>query len=211
MPIYEYRCENGHTFEVTQRMIDDPLTSCTICGAPVQRVFHPVAVHFKGSGFYNTDYGKKKAGALVGLRLEVGRSRSPRIRSPPRTRSRPPRRKSSAAPPPPTSPPFRSLSTASARVPGDTWMSPSRSQQVPSSTSVSSELPVATSANRPISDGPFMSVLSALGACQLTHGSRKNVLGDLAWAPIARSTSCWRAARARSSSAGAHGFLRTRA
>ena len=63
MPIYEYRCENGHTFEVTQRMIDDPLTSCSICGAPVQRVFHPVAVHFKGSGFYNTDYGKKKAGA----------------------------------------------------------------------------------------------------------------------------------------------------
>ena len=63
MPIYEYRCENGHTFEVTQRMVDDPLTSCSTCGAPVQRVFHPVAVHFKGSGFYNTDYGKNKAGA----------------------------------------------------------------------------------------------------------------------------------------------------
>jgi putative FmdB family regulatory protein len=63
MPIYEYRCENGHTFEATQRMMDDPLTECTICSAPVQRVFHPVAVHFKGSGFYNTDYGKKKAGA----------------------------------------------------------------------------------------------------------------------------------------------------
>ena len=63
MPTYEYRCENGHTFETTQRMTDDPLTECTICSAPVQRVFHPVAVHFKGSGFYNTDYGKKKAGA----------------------------------------------------------------------------------------------------------------------------------------------------
>jgi putative FmdB family regulatory protein len=63
MPIYEYRCENGHTFEVMQRMTDDPLASCSTCGAPVQRVFHPVAVHFKGSGFYNTDYGKKKAGA----------------------------------------------------------------------------------------------------------------------------------------------------
>ena len=60
MPIYEYRCENGHTFEVMQRMTDDPLTSCSTCEAPVQRVFHPVAVHFKGSGFYNTDYGKKK-------------------------------------------------------------------------------------------------------------------------------------------------------
>ncbi len=64
MPIYEYRCEKGHTFEVMQRMSDDPLTSCSTCEAPVQRVFHPVAVHFKGSGFYNTDYGKKrKAGS----------------------------------------------------------------------------------------------------------------------------------------------------
>src|SRR3712207_2114825 len=63
MPLYEYRCENGHTFEVMQRMTDDPVTSCQECGAPVQRVFHPVAVHFKGSGFYNTDYGKKKKGA----------------------------------------------------------------------------------------------------------------------------------------------------
>jgi putative FmdB family regulatory protein len=63
MPIYEYRCDRGHTFEVIQRMTDDPLTSCSTCEAPVQRVFHPVAVHFKGSGFYSTDYGKKKAGA----------------------------------------------------------------------------------------------------------------------------------------------------
>jgi putative FmdB family regulatory protein len=64
MPVYEYRCENGHTFEVLQRMSDDPVTECEVCGAPVQRVFHPVAVHFKGSGFYTTDYGKKKgAGA----------------------------------------------------------------------------------------------------------------------------------------------------
>jgi putative FmdB family regulatory protein len=57
MPIYEYRCENGHLFEVMQRITDDPVTACEQCGAPVQRVFHPIAVHFKGSGFYNTDYG----------------------------------------------------------------------------------------------------------------------------------------------------------
>jgi putative FmdB family regulatory protein len=63
MPVYEYRCENGHTFEVLQRMSDDPVTECQECGAPVQRVFHPVAVHFKGSGFYTTDYGKKKTAA----------------------------------------------------------------------------------------------------------------------------------------------------
>jgi putative FmdB family regulatory protein len=62
MPIYEYRCEKGHTFEVMQRMSEDPLTNCTTCDATVQRVFHPVAVHFKGSGFYNTDYGKQRKG-----------------------------------------------------------------------------------------------------------------------------------------------------
>jgi putative FmdB family regulatory protein len=60
MPIYEYRCEQGHTFEVMQRMSDDPVVSCETCAAPVERVFHPVAVHFKGSGFYNTDYGTRK-------------------------------------------------------------------------------------------------------------------------------------------------------
>jgi putative FmdB family regulatory protein len=63
VPIYEYKCDNGHSFEVMQRMTDDALTECTECGAPVQRVFHPVAIHFKGSGFYNTDYGKRKRGA----------------------------------------------------------------------------------------------------------------------------------------------------
>jgi putative FmdB family regulatory protein len=64
MPIYEYRCENGHTFEVIQAMSDDPVEICEVCGAPVERVFHPVAVHFKGSGFYSTDYaGKAKTDA----------------------------------------------------------------------------------------------------------------------------------------------------
>jgi putative FmdB family regulatory protein len=65
MPVYEYRCEDGHTFEVMQRMADDPVQSCEVCGLPVQRVFHPVAVHFKGSGFYNTDYGKQRRGAAA--------------------------------------------------------------------------------------------------------------------------------------------------
>jgi putative FmdB family regulatory protein len=60
MPIYEYKCEKGHVFEVIQKMTDDPVTKCEKCGAPVQRVFHPVAVHFKGKGFYNTDYGTKR-------------------------------------------------------------------------------------------------------------------------------------------------------
>ena len=76
MPIYEYRCERGHTFEVMQRMTDDPLTTCAEHGAPVQRVFHPVAVHFKGSGFYNTDYGKKKSGAAAEGKSESGSASS---------------------------------------------------------------------------------------------------------------------------------------
>ena len=66
MPIYEYRCPNGHTFEVIQSMSDDPVETCEVCGAPVERVFHPVAVHFKGSGFYTTDYAKKGAAKAGG-------------------------------------------------------------------------------------------------------------------------------------------------
>jgi len=62
MPIYEYKCTNGHVFDVIQRMSDEALTECQECGAPAERVLHPVAIHFKGSGFHNTDYGKKKSG-----------------------------------------------------------------------------------------------------------------------------------------------------
>ena len=59
MPIYEYRCPNGHTFELFQKMSDAPAESCEVCGAsPVEKVLYPVAVHYKGSGFYSTDYGR---------------------------------------------------------------------------------------------------------------------------------------------------------
>jgi putative FmdB family regulatory protein len=59
VPIYEYRCPNGHTFELFQRMSDPVPERCEVCGAsPVERVLYPVAVHFKGSGFYSTDYGR---------------------------------------------------------------------------------------------------------------------------------------------------------
>ena len=63
MPIYEYRCKKGHEFEVIQRMSDDPVVECEECGAPVERVFNPVAVHFKGSGFYTTDYARSSKGS----------------------------------------------------------------------------------------------------------------------------------------------------
>ena len=59
MPIYEYRCANGHMFELFQRIGDPEPETCEVCGeGPVQRVLYPVAVHFKGSGFYSTDYGR---------------------------------------------------------------------------------------------------------------------------------------------------------
>ena len=56
MPIYEYKCENGHVFDVMQKLSEDPLASCIECGAPVKKVLHPVSISFKGSGFYSTDY-----------------------------------------------------------------------------------------------------------------------------------------------------------
>jgi putative FmdB family regulatory protein len=62
MPIYEYKCENGHVFEVIQKMSDEPLRECEECGAPASRVLTPPAIHFKGSGFHNTDYGTKRGG-----------------------------------------------------------------------------------------------------------------------------------------------------
>ncbi|MDA8069704.1 MAG: hypothetical protein M0T77_14025 [Actinomycetota bacterium] len=60
MPIYEYKCKQGHVFEVMQSFSDEPVSACQVCDAPVQKVLHPVSVHFKGSGFHNTDYGTRR-------------------------------------------------------------------------------------------------------------------------------------------------------
>ena len=61
MPIYEYRCTDcGHQFEVNQRMSDDALTECPVCQGVLQRVLFAPAIHFKGTGFHNTDYGTRK-------------------------------------------------------------------------------------------------------------------------------------------------------
>jgi putative FmdB family regulatory protein len=62
MPTYDYLCENGHRFEEIQRFSDDALEKCVVCGAPCRRMLHAPAIHFKGSGFYSTDYGTKKRG-----------------------------------------------------------------------------------------------------------------------------------------------------
>ena len=60
MPIYEYRRPDGSTFEMVQSFSDDALTKDPETGDPVERVLHAPAVHFKGKGFYNTDYGTRK-------------------------------------------------------------------------------------------------------------------------------------------------------
>jgi putative FmdB family regulatory protein len=60
MPIYEYRRPNGTTFEVMQKFSDEPLTVDPDTGVPVERVLHAPAIHFKGKGFHNTDYGTKR-------------------------------------------------------------------------------------------------------------------------------------------------------
>jgi putative FmdB family regulatory protein len=75
VPIYEYRCPNGHTFEVFQKMTEPPPAACPTCAAgPVEKILFPVAVHFKGSGFYSTDYGKgaRKAAAKDGDGTSTG-------------------------------------------------------------------------------------------------------------------------------------------
>lgn len=56
MPVYEYRCRAcGHQFEIQQSFSDEPLTECPECGGDLRKVFTPVGITFKGSGFYKTD------------------------------------------------------------------------------------------------------------------------------------------------------------
>ena len=67
MPTYEYRCLScEHQFERFQRMSDEPVKECEVCGEPVKRLLFPVAIHFKGNGFYSTDYARKNALGAAG-------------------------------------------------------------------------------------------------------------------------------------------------
>jgi putative FmdB family regulatory protein len=76
VPIYEYKCENDHVFDVIQKFSDEALTECQECGAPAVRVLHSPAIHFKGSGFHNTDYGKKAASGSAGNGASEGSDES---------------------------------------------------------------------------------------------------------------------------------------
>jgi putative FmdB family regulatory protein len=72
MPIYEYRRQDGTTFEVLQKFSDDPLTTDPESGEPVQRVLHAPAIHFKGKGFHNTDYGTRRRNRELESSAEKG-------------------------------------------------------------------------------------------------------------------------------------------
>jgi putative FmdB family regulatory protein len=76
VPIYVYKCDNGHTFEAMQSMSEDPLDTCEVCGAPARRQLVAPAVHFKGSGFYTTDYARKGAAKSGGNGSGGGESKS---------------------------------------------------------------------------------------------------------------------------------------
>ncbi len=63
MPTYEYRCPQGHEFELVQKMTGRPRAKCPVCGRPaVRQISGGAALIFKGSGFYITDYGKDGKG-----------------------------------------------------------------------------------------------------------------------------------------------------
>ena len=75
MPTYEYRCVScEHQFERFQRMSDDPVKECEVCGASVKRLLFPVAIHFKGNGFYSTDYARRNALGAAGTSTATGSS-----------------------------------------------------------------------------------------------------------------------------------------
>lgn len=83
MPTYEYRCLScEHQFERFQRMSDEPVKVCEKCGEPVQRLLFPVAIQFKGSGFYTTDYARKNRKGSVGSQASGGESESSKSAAP---------------------------------------------------------------------------------------------------------------------------------
>src|ERR1700730_6763046 len=111
MPVYGYRCTNGHQFEVQQRITEAPLTKCPECGAPVTRVFYPVGIIFKGGGFYKTDSrGSSSDGSITP-------TDAPKVDAKPdgkadtKAKSAP----DSSSPTPPTAPPAKTDDKSSAK------------------------------------------------------------------------------------------------
>ena len=99
MPIYEYRCPKGHTFERFQSMTAPAPEKCDVCGAaPLELVLYPIAIHYKGSGFYSTDYGKGKKEKKEGGESGSSSGDSSSSDSPAKTDSKPAEKKSKPAP-----------------------------------------------------------------------------------------------------------------
>jgi putative FmdB family regulatory protein len=88
MPTYEYRCTKGHTFEALQKMTDAPLKKCEVCGAKVERVLFPPTIHYKGTGFYSTDYGKGGKKKPADGKAETGAKESKKTDSSTKTESK---------------------------------------------------------------------------------------------------------------------------
>jgi putative FmdB family regulatory protein len=83
LPTYEYRCVTcEHQFERFQRMSDEPVKVCEKCGEPVKRLLFPVAIQFKGKGFYTTDYARKSSLGAVGSQGSGGDSESGKTTTP---------------------------------------------------------------------------------------------------------------------------------
>ena len=225
VPFYEYRRQDGTTFEIMQKMVDPPLECDPETGLPVTRVFHPIAVHFKGKGFYNTDYGTKKRArekdAHDSSKKKSEKSdsssgdsrRARRSPTPPRRPRRRPRRPSSSSSDSSSSS-SSSSSCARARSPPRPERSAreeaahlrllDRLGDLPGDRAEDLASPACrrpTSApKRPSSVGPLMSERSALGTFQEISGSRANAIGDSSRRFIAPTIFCWRRARVRSSS-----------
>jgi len=82
MPTYEYACtECGQHLEVVQSMSDAPLTTCAVCGGRLRKVFAPIGIVFKGSGFYRTDSRAKAGASDGGGKEKVAKEAKPAVSS----------------------------------------------------------------------------------------------------------------------------------
>ena len=95
MPLYQYECSVcGHRFELIQRFADPPASACVACGkGPVHKLLSAPAVHFKGTGWYVTDYAKKTGASAVRTDAgpgDAGKSDGAAAESKPAAEAKPP-------------------------------------------------------------------------------------------------------------------------
>ena len=216
MPIYEYRCENGHLFEVMQKITDDPVTSCETCGAPVAAGVPPDRGALQGLGLLQHGLRHVQAQARDGRLRQVRRRQARREEQGTRTPRRVPSSGSSDS----------SSSSGSSSTRAGLRGQPRRKRATSACLSASSTIrPAPPSGSvspprglehallavaagerrggdaeqrraRPCRSGP------PCGAAHETHGSRTNVSNEVTLSFIAATSCCWRRARSRSFSLG---------